>query len=351
MADKKQLKIDDQVDLADDDPFAELTRIMGFDPRQPAKQAQAGEQAPATAPVEQAAEEDDFSLDLEKELLGGFDLEDETADQNPPAEMAAPAVDAPMSASEPSFELDAPDAAVPEVDFDFSADFDAAIAASSEAEAPVEPEAEFDLGLTDLGLTDDDLRALDPEVVQPVEPMAIEPEMVEPEAEFDLGLTEDEIRAPDFEASDFEAPQLDAPQFDASQFDAPVELEPAPAVEAFAGDIDADLDAAMADIDMDFLGEAPAPEPVAAPPSGEAVESRHDDTTETAVAEDDLHLFDEDDFRLEDEPGRAVVEPEAEPQPELDESAFSFGEDELRLDDVQLADEPAAQPDREPGRA
>ncbi len=153
MADKNQLKIADQVDLADDDPFAELTRIMGFDPRQPARKAP----APA-GPAEQAAEEDDFSLDLEKELLGGFALEDEISDQNPPAEAAAPVAEAPVAS-----DLDDAEVADPEVDFDFSADFDAAIAASSEAEAPVEPEAEFDLGLTDLNVTDDDLRAFEAE--------------------------------------------------------------------------------------------------------------------------------------------------------------------------------------------
>src|SRR5687768_16967490 len=96
MADKNQLKIADQVDLAEDDPFAELTRIMGFDPRQPAKQARAQEQAPAS--VELVAEEDDFSLDLEKELLGGFDLEDEVAEENPPVEAATPAAPEPDAA-------------------------------------------------------------------------------------------------------------------------------------------------------------------------------------------------------------------------------------------------------------
>jgi hypothetical protein len=167
MADKNKQIIADQVDLSDDDPFAELTRIMGFDPRQPAKQAR--EQA--QAPVEQVAEEDDFSLDLEKELLGGFELEDEIADRNPPAEAAAPAAEAPAYTSEP----DAAEVEAPEVDFDFSADFDAAIAASSGSEAPAEQEAEFDLGLTD-----DDLRAVYPEVAQPVEPVAVEPEALEP---------------------------------------------------------------------------------------------------------------------------------------------------------------------------
>src|SRR5262245_37611704 len=104
MADKNQRKIADQVDLADDDPFAELTRIMGFDPRQPARQAQ--QPAPEPAPVEQAAQDDDFSLDLEKELLGDFSLEDEVSGHE----------DTPVEAAQPAVEAQAPEAAAPEVD-------------------------------------------------------------------------------------------------------------------------------------------------------------------------------------------------------------------------------------------
>src|SRR5690349_18803279 len=87
MADKNQLKTASQIDFADDDPFAELTRIMGFDPRQPvtkksepvqAANAPGQRQAPAAAPVE-PTHDDDFTLDLEKELLGGFDMDDHAA--------------------------------------------------------------------------------------------------------------------------------------------------------------------------------------------------------------------------------------------------------------------------------
>ncbi|MGT2465847.1 hypothetical protein ACVOMV_13000 [Mesorhizobium atlanticum] len=69
MADRTPLKVADHNDIADDDPFAELTRIMGFDPRQPVRQtAPAAEKAmPASAGA------DDFDIDLEKELMGEFD--------------------------------------------------------------------------------------------------------------------------------------------------------------------------------------------------------------------------------------------------------------------------------------
>src|SRR5687768_12528775 len=203
MADKNQLKIADQVDLADDDPFAELTRIMGFDPRQPAKQAAAQQNqasAPEPAAIEQASEEDDFSLDLEKELLGEFTLEDETSAPDLVAEAAAPA-EAPTPDAQP-YEISG--SAIPEVDFDFAADFDAAMAASSQddalSEAPGEAlgealgeapgealagqDAEFDLGLTE-----DDVRALDAEGSEAAAPALAE------EEDFDLGLTEDDIRA------------------------------------------------------------------------------------------------------------------------------------------------------------
>ena len=83
MADRNQLKIADPIDLADDDPFAELTRIMGFDPRsckrvrKPANEPGAAAAKPvpvevAPAPAVQDVAHDDFGIDLEKELMGEF---------------------------------------------------------------------------------------------------------------------------------------------------------------------------------------------------------------------------------------------------------------------------------------
>ncbi|SFO87339.1 Sporulation related domain-containing protein [Mesorhizobium sp. NFR06] len=77
MADRTPLKVAGHSDIADDDPFAELTRIMGFDPRQPVRQP-----TPAVekgTPADQAAEENDFDIDLEKELMGDFDSAEESA--------------------------------------------------------------------------------------------------------------------------------------------------------------------------------------------------------------------------------------------------------------------------------
>ncbi|MEP9386993.1 SPOR domain-containing protein [Mesorhizobium sp. KR9-304] len=326
MADKNQLKIADQVDLADDDPFAELTRIMGFDPRQPARQAAQEKQAAPVQPQETA--EDDFSLDLEKELLG-FDLEDEVSDRDGAGAEAEAAAEATTPAPGPE---------TPEVDFDFSAAFDAAMAAPAEAEVPLEadataePEAEFDL---DFGLTEEDVRALDAETVQPA---AAAPEDGDVEAEFDLGLTEDDVRA------------LDAVAFRPA---APVEA--APAVDAGfddGQDFGADFAAAMADVDMEFSADAPAPEQVetAADEADRTIRSesvQHEFVQDKAIqdkaddGEADLHLFDEDDFRLVEEEAEPPVEPESG-QSTLDESSLGFSEDELRLDDAQPAEEPAA---------
>ncbi|MEI5680546.1 MULTISPECIES: SPOR domain-containing protein [unclassified Mesorhizobium] len=75
MVDRTQLKIADRDQLSNDDPFAELTRIMGFDPRQPVQQE------PAAAPSSVAnVEADDFGIDLEKELMGEFAQEDSVHD-------------------------------------------------------------------------------------------------------------------------------------------------------------------------------------------------------------------------------------------------------------------------------
>lgn len=107
MADTSQLRKNDPIDFSENDPFAELTRIMGFDPREAVKKsapksepqaanAPAEPAKPMSAPVpaahvtaapaakapQPAAEPqafdqeelhaDDFGIDLEKELLGEF---------------------------------------------------------------------------------------------------------------------------------------------------------------------------------------------------------------------------------------------------------------------------------------
>jgi len=313
MADKNQLKIADPIDFSEDDPFAELTRIMGFDPRQPARQAAPKAvpvPAPQPAPVEQAAE-DDFSLDLEKELLG-FDLDDAAFNS-----LDAAAADDAVGYAEPSHEdptLDVSpgvsDSEMAEVDFDFSGAFETAM---GEPESTVEPELNFD----------GDLDAAFAATAGPAEIADTTDDM-----DFDLGLTDEEVRA------------LDAPT---PLPVAPEPVAPEAVVESREPQIDADLYAAMADIDMDFLSEASAAEPVAAthaevvsPSVGDAYSQAAFPETATAEAAD-ADFFDESDFHFEDEAEaaavpEAVVHAEPDTQPEIDESVFEFAAADFQVE-------------------
>lgn len=86
MAERHQLKIADRNGIAEDDPFAELTRIMGFDPREPVKP-----QAVAVRQPGRAEPQGEFDIDLEKELLGEFATYDELAQAAAPVEEEFPA--------------------------------------------------------------------------------------------------------------------------------------------------------------------------------------------------------------------------------------------------------------------
>ena len=92
MANKSQLKAVGEQDFSESDPFAELTRIMGFDPRV----------QPTPRP------EDDFQIDLEKELMGEFGSPDEHEDAHrqvgPAAELHREA--SPAEAVQPGKEAD-----------------------------------------------------------------------------------------------------------------------------------------------------------------------------------------------------------------------------------------------------
>ncbi len=89
MADRKQLKKADQSDIHSDDPFAELTRIMGFDPRVPVTRG-----GPSSVEGRKSAsnDEDDLSMDLEKELMSEFeDLGTDAQAQTVPEVASSPA--------------------------------------------------------------------------------------------------------------------------------------------------------------------------------------------------------------------------------------------------------------------
>ena len=160
MADRTQLKAADRNDIADDDPFAELTRIMGFDPRQPVKP-----QAPAVekASADHLAVGGDFDIDLEKELMGEFgsDADDRTAfaEVHEPAfeTAAAEAMDDALAASlEQDFLFDdaadeaghffaaAGDIPAPAVEAAFDDNFDNALASSLEDVSPLKDDLPID---------------------------------------------------------------------------------------------------------------------------------------------------------------------------------------------------------------
>ncbi|WP_027052147.1 SPOR domain-containing protein [Mesorhizobium erdmanii] len=335
MADRTQLRVADNNDIADDDPFAELTRIMGFDPRQPVKQ----QAQPQAAAASQPAQEGDFDIDLEKELMGEFD-----ADES----VAAPVVEV----HEPAFETAATHAADDDLalslDDDFHLDFtgvdDQALVAShadpvvAEAAPAVEPafDADFDnavaSSLEDVSPFEDDLpmedelaasldrdfhiedHAVEVEAVEPQHAVAEVPVAVEPapEHEFDDAVAlslEDELMLDDHSADQRHAA--------ATAVDYP---EPALAAsneaqaisdEDFAGD----FDHSMADVDVDF--DAQADEPVAfdQPDAHEvpthAVEA-NDGTSDFEAVPDDAFDLNFDD---------AFVEPAEEPVAEVSAAA------------------------------
>lgn len=136
MAERHQLKIADRHDIAEDDPFAELTRIMGFDPREPVKSQE---------PTPETAQHDDFAIDLEKELLGEFAEYNTPASASPPASDAAEASDPhatdmrqparhPGEEHAPAEAYASPDVEALDFEADLSAGFDNAFADLNDAD-------------------------------------------------------------------------------------------------------------------------------------------------------------------------------------------------------------------------
>ena len=148
MADGNQLKMGGQIDVSDDDPFAELTRIMGFDPRQSVNQAETEKAVVAASPqrerdpqpaMDKASNDDDFSIDLEKELMGEFSAHEDDDFAN----LDFAEIDSSADA-EPAAKAEAAEAASDSAELDF--DFDAAIAASVAEDARAAPHAPADAG-------------------------------------------------------------------------------------------------------------------------------------------------------------------------------------------------------------
>jgi hypothetical protein len=233
MADKTSNGAPGRSDL---DPFAELTRIMGFDPRVPveaSKPAAAGE--PAASPTALTEPHENFSIDLEQELLGAMD---DGAAQGDASEAAATVV-----------------------------------ASSSQDDEPAEQALELDLE----GIEDEISRHVDAFIEadraeEPVEQFAAEPAVVEVAAEDEEETPalvqpepEDEFAAVSEDQSEDDAGSVSAPEgIDLDQSleeafaEAPrpvaarnVDWEPAPFLSA-RPQPPAASDASMAAVDMDF---------------------------------------------------------------------------------------------------
>ncbi|PBC03994.1 SPOR domain-containing protein [Mesorhizobium sp. WSM3860] len=355
MADRTQLKVAASNHIADDDPFAELTRIMGFDPRQPVRP-----QSPAAAkaaPANQAADGADFDIDLEKELMGDFDISEENEPVAQQAAQAAPTYaaantalsDDELAASlERDFVFDdaadhahfaTPRAPEPAADTAFDDDFDKAVASSLEV-SPVQDDLSVDQEMA--ASLDEDFRIDEqPDTDEgAAQPAAVEPAVVEPAAEtafdadFDNAVQmslEDElafdgldieqpegadvqpmearaavdqpIAAEDYESrSDqaesvqaaFDQPQFDQARFDQAQFD------------------QAQFDEAMADVVMDI------------------------DQPQDLILEQELSVHDEQPPAVE-----APVEAEhfaADPEPAFDpEPGHGAAADQVFEDDFELS--------------
>ncbi|MBZ9910039.1 SPOR domain-containing protein [Mesorhizobium sp. BR115XR7A] len=274
MADRTQLRVADNNDIAADDPFAELTRIMGFDPRQPVKPQAPAE--PKAMVADQAAEEGDFDIDLEKELMGEFDAVDS---------VAAPLVEAHEPAFEPvAIDVSDDDLAL-SLDDDFHLDMagtdDRTVAAShagaAEAVQSVEPAVDSDFdnavassavasSLEDVSAFDDDLPMEDELAASLDRDFHIEDEAAEPRYAVESPVAEVPAAAEPASDQEFDDAvaisledelMLDDHSADQRQVAAAEYPEPAPAAadetQSISGeDFVGQFDDAMADVDVDF---------------------------------------------------------------------------------------------------
>lgn len=265
MADRNHLKVVESASIAEDDPFAELTRIMGFDPREPVRQAHAPQKlgplpAPGVPAASYAPPEEDFAIDLERELLGEFEADEPLPDVQ---QYAEPMV---ALAPEPAFETatQAEDE-IPDLHLDLVDDFEVepqevSYSSATDYSPAAEPEAEYvpsydareaeeveELDFSaefDAAMQDTDFAPL-AEAEFDLLPVELESTQIEaPAAEVDfVDLGERHVpELPSYE----EAIWVDAP---ASE---PVSVSPADEPAHEDGDFDLDLDPALELSDEDF---------------------------------------------------------------------------------------------------
>lgn len=332
MADRTQLRVADNNDIADDDPFAELTRIMGFDPRQPVRpQSPAQPQAPA---ADHGLEEGDFDIDLEKEMMGEFGADDSDAapvvQAHEPSFVHEPAFEAADASAmdelsvslDDDFQLDMAEMddhvasashavaaeAAPSVEPAFASDFGDAVAGSLEDVSPFEDDQSMADELA--ASLDQDLR-IDEEAEEARYAVADTPASVEPlasDGEFDDAVAvslEDELMLDDHSAAEQSFMAAD-PVEHAMPEQAAARDGQAISDESFAGH----FDDAMADVDMDFDVRADEPTAFDEPEAHDALADAADATGEIPSPEgmsDDAF-----DLNLDDAFAETAEEPVAE---------------------------------------
>lgn len=375
MADRTQLRAADHNDIANDDPFAELTRIMGFDPRQPVKPQTPAQ--PKTAAAEPSVDEGDFEIDLEKELMGEFGAD--ANDNASPAELREPtpepaAADEMEDALAASFEQDfafddsaADDAApvaaasvaaneiasgpdrafAPAVEPELDDEFDNAVAGSLDDVSPFEDDLSSDDELAasldqDFRLDDDvtakiavtgeDEPRAAAEAIEPVDEPAFDPAF---DDEFDNAVAsslEDELMLEEHEPMEQTvavdtAVHATAPAFDDEFDDAvassledelmfdehePAVAAPASPVEAADENFAGHFDDAMADVDMDFDVRPNEPAEIEEPAFIEELSIEEPEAARLSGTAAEAAFDDDFDLSFADAPAEDAEEPVAQ---------------------------------------
>ena len=262
MADRTQARVANHNDIASDDPFAELTRIMGFDPREPVQRQ--------AAPQPTSASAEDFDIDLEKELMGEFE-----AYQEEPVAVAQPVAHVPqLSAEQHAAEPHADEVA----DGDFaSVEFHTAEPAVPGVAGPVEDDApDFDFAAAAENMDErafDEAVSLDDEVpseVAPTDQQFEDYEAAMSDVDFgDLDFADEAVGEPVAAIEPVIAEHVAAEPV----VETPVAFAAEPS--AAGDDFDAHFDTAMADADVDFGAHDEAPVVAAAEVEVEPTGSEH----------------------------------------------------------------------------
>lgn len=314
-----------EADIGEDDPFAELTRIIGFDPREKVTRQ------------EQSAESD-LGLDLERELLGAFGDDDFVATSHQPLAAAPAPVEVTVPVQPVAAHEQGPSAYRQLVD-------------SAHAITPATPSA------IDMMIDEEDIAATDERALLSVEDLQFDEDAFEPaqsvvseEPVNEAVLSASELDFSGFEDELAEAVGISAPSPVEAVAPEPIAaLEPQPDDTFELDDAGLDLDPiSAAEFEADFTAEMQLAEPelddqeaIAADPLVESFEE---------IAQPDAHAAPKPWFNmLETVADQPVAQPEpmAEPiaddfyaEPELTDSL----QNEL-LETLEFEEETQAAPD------